>query len=103
MARFKWNWSKKSEIYENIVRRVPGVGMSTYAEAQKRTAIAEAIMAPHHANNAPKREPGDSVSYLTTSRGSQGVDAFINLHDADGGALAIEGDIAPLRKAVGRR
>ena len=103
MARFKWNWSTESEIYRNIVRRVPGVGASTYAEAQKRTAVAEAIMAPHHANNAPRRKPGDSVSYLTTSRGGQRVDAFINLHDADGGALAIEGEIAPLRKAVGRR
>lgn len=97
MADMKWKWASKSEIYKNIVRRVDGVGKSNHAWAVKRAAESQARLAPHNANNAKRRaEEGKHMSYVTSTRGALGVDAFVNLHDPDGAAAIIESKLGIL-------
>ena len=100
MAKITWNRPTPSGTYEQIVRGVPGIGAATYAKAQSIAPVAEAIMAPHHANNAARREPGESISSISVSKGMVS-DACVNLDDRDGGSIGINHHIRPLHKAAG--
>lgn len=91
MADFRWRWPSQSVIYRNIVRKVPGVGLSTFAEAGRIGARARAIHAVHSAHNAPRRAvDGTQASYISVDRGALRVDSFVNLHDPDNRAGYIE-------------
>lgn len=101
MAKLTWYGAKgpPDEVYRRIVRGVPGVGEAVYAKTVEIAAKAEARLTPHNLNSDKTREPGESRSHITTDRGDI-VDGFVNLEDADGGALAIEWDLAILRGAA---
>lgn len=98
MARITW-FGTKSDTYRKIVREVPGVKASNVEKAEEIKTKAEAILAPHHANNAPHREPGDSISSLSVEAGR--VDGYVVLTDEDGGAGAIEAFLQPMKKGAG--
>lgn len=98
MAKVEW-YGTRSDTYRKIVRGVPGVKAADIAKAEEIHAKAEMFLAPHHANNAPNREPGDSVSRLSVESGV--VDAYVVLTDEDGGAAAIEYYLAPMKKGAG--
>lgn len=106
MARLKWKYpkrpKKKDKLYRKIVRENKGIGDRTIREAELIGAIARARLAPHSANAAANRRPGESPTYITVDRGSRRVDAFVNMHDPDGAALVIEGKFKILRGAIGR-
>lgn len=97
MAKITW-YGSKSDTYRKIVRGVPGVKAANREKAEEIRGRAEVIMAPHHANNAPHRDPGDSISRFETSSGL--VDAYVTLVDEDGGAAAIEAQIHPMWRAA---
>ena len=101
MTRLVWHGAKgpPDQVYQKIVRGVPGVGESVHAEAQQIGAKATAKLAPHNANSDRTREPGESRSYISVERGDI-VDSFVQLNDADQGALQIEADLAILRGAA---
>ena len=101
MTRLVWHGAKgpPDEVYQKIVRRVPGVGEAVHAEAQQIGAKATAKLAPHNANSDLTREPGESRSHITVERGDI-VDSFVQLNDEDGGAFQIEANLAILRGAA---
>lgn len=82
MAKLTWDGNRR-RTNQKVVRQ-PGIRAATHAEALMQRGRAEAKLAPHHANNAADPRPD---SYFTTSQGT--VDAFVNFHDPDGGALPI--------------
>lgn len=104
MAKFEWIGKAKrvgppdDGLYE-IVANLPPIGRTTYAEAQKVGAKAEAILAAHRA---------EGHSSIRVERGHKRVDAFVYLDDSRGdqAAAAIEFGtsrsqaVAPLRKAA---
>lgn len=98
MAKIVW-YGTESDTYRTIVRKVPGVKAADVAKAEEIRVKAEAFLAPHHANNAPHREPGDSISRLSVESGI--VDAYVVLTDEDGGAAAIEHYLSPMKKGAG--
>lgn len=98
MAKVEW-YGSRSDTYRTIVRRVPGLKAADVEKAEEIRVKAEAFLAPHHANNAPHREPGDSISRLSVESGI--VDAYVVLTDEDGGAAAIEYYLAPMKKGAG--
>ena len=106
MVHLKWEYprrpGKRDKLYQKIVRENKGIGDRTIREAELIGAIARARLAPHSANAATNRRPGDSPTYITVDRGSRRVDAFVNMHDPDGAALVIEGKFKILRGAIGR-
>lgn len=105
MVRLEWEYPPSpvdDEMYRRIVRKNKGIGQRTLREAELIGAIARARLAPHSANAAANRRPGESPTYITVDRGARGVDAFVNMHDPDGAALAIEGKLKILRGAIGR-
>ena len=97
MARIKWKGTV-SDTNRTLVRKVPGVKASMRAKVEMMKPVAEANLAPHHAHNAPLRDHGDSISHIETSSGR--VDAYLSLVDTDGGAAAIEAQLAPLKRAA---
>lgn len=101
MARLVWEGKKgpPDEVYQRIVRRVPGIGTAVHGEALEIGARATARLAPHNANSDRTREPGESRSYIKVERGDI-VDSFVQLNDADQGAFQIEADLAILRGAA---
>lgn len=96
MPKLEW-YGDREDTHRKVVRQ-PGMKAATRAKAEEIAANAEMNLAPHHANNAAKREPGDSISYIETSSGT--VDAFATLVDDDGGAAAIEFYLKPLWKGA---
>lgn len=97
MPKLQW-YGSKANTHRKVVRQ-PGIKATNAAKAEEIEAMAEILLAPHHANNAAKRKPTDSISYIETSSGT--VDAFVTLVDDDGGAAAIEARLGPLKKAAG--
>lgn len=119
MAKLEWvgkaRTLKPDGLYEIVVNQ-PGVGATTYGQAQRVGRIAEMILAPHKAKSSSrkgkKQDPGVEIK---VTRGNKGVDAFVYLDDSasDQAAAAIEfghtnnrtgkrvEGIAPLRKAAG--
>ena len=105
MVRLEWEHPPRpvdDEMYRRIVRRNKGIGQRALREAELIGAIARSRLAPHTANAAANRRPGESPTYITVDRGARGVDAFVNMHDPDGAALVIEGKLRILRGAIGR-
>lgn len=96
MAKIHW-YGPPSTTHRKVVRQ-EGVSDSTESEAHEIAGKAEVLLAPHHASNAPERDPGDSVSRIEVTTGN--VDAFVNLVDDDGGAAAIEFYLAPMKTAA---
>lgn len=109
MAKLEWVGKarniKPDGLYEIVVNQ-PGVGATTYGQAQRVGRIAEMILAGH-------KDKGHARIEVT--RGNKGVDAFVYLNDDRGAKAAaaieyghtnnrtgkrVEG-IAPLRKAAG--
>lgn len=98
MAEFRWRWPSKKLIYQNIVRRVDGVGASTFAEAETIAGRIRPVHAYHSANNAARRlREGKQASYIEVKRGSRKVDAFVNLVDPDNHAIHIEASTGIMR------
>lgn len=97
MARIQW-YGPESHTNTLLVRGVPGIRAYVGAKGIGVREMAEANLAPHHARNAPKRKPGESVSRIEFQQGY--VDAYISLIDEDGGAGAIEFELAPLKRAL---
>lgn len=94
MAAVDWYY-KDNEVLNRVIVRSnrEGIGGATEAEALKALVIAEMLLAPHHANARARevienREPS-APSYLETSKGSLGIDSFLNLVDPEGSAGAI--------------
>lgn len=77
-------WYGDEDATNRILVRSTGVKFETLLIANWIGAIASTRLAAHHANNADDPRADSSVS---VSRGS--VDAFVNLEDPDGGAMAI--------------
>lgn len=98
MAKLTW-YGSPEDTHRMIVRGVPGIKAAVRSEAEGIAGTAEAILAPHHANNAAERDPGDSISHIVVESGI--VDSYVDLVDEDGGAAAIEAFISPLKKAAG--
>lgn len=82
MARIEWYYDDES-LNEILVRR-PGVRAETLFHANLIGAFAYLRLSAHHQNNLDDPRPDSSVN---VSRGT--VDAFVNLDDPDGGAMAI--------------
>lgn len=82
MARVEWYYDDES-LNEILVRR-RGVAAATLFHANLIGAVAYTRLAAHHLNNI--EDPRDDAS-VGVSRGN--VDAFVNLDDPDGGAMAI--------------
>lgn len=97
MARIEWFGNKK-ETHRKIVRGVPGIKATVREKAELIESAATAILAPHHARNAPHRDPEDSISSLSVESGI--VDSYVVLTDEDGGAAAIEYYIGPMKKGA---
>lgn len=102
MAKMEWDHppGPPDLVYRKIVRGVGGIGATTNAKAVEIGARATAKLAPHNANSDKDRKPGESRSRVGVERGSAGVDAFVWLHDEDGGAWAIEGKLNILRSSA---
>lgn len=98
MARVEWD-DPPEGTHRKIVRKVPGVKAVNRAKAEMIRAKAAMFLAPHHARNAPKREPGDSLSRFEVESGI--VDSYVVLVDEDGGAAAIEYQLGPMKRAAG--
>lgn len=101
MARLVWKGKKgpPDEVYQRIVRGVPGISNAVYGEAVKIGAKATARLAPHNANSDRTREPGESRSYIKVEKGDI-VNSYVHLSDGDQGAFQIEADLAILRGAA---
>lgn len=101
MAKLEWYGSSgpPDEVYQKIVRGVPGVGNAVSKEANKIATRAQARLSPHNANSDKTRKPGESRSYVSVERGDI-VDSFVHLNDEDQGALQIEASLAILRGAI---
>lgn len=105
MAVVHWHPKSVSAMNRLIVRSNPGIGAATLAEAEVLGAIAEGIMAPHHANSAARRAATgatDPPSRITVTQGSGGVDAFVNLEaESRVAAASIENETHALHGAMG--
>lgn len=98
MAKIQW-YGTVEQMNRRIVREVSGIKVSVREKAESIHAKAEVLLAPHHARNAPRRDPGDSISRLSVESGI--VDSYVVLTDEDGGAAAIEKFLAPMSRAAG--
>lgn len=78
------DWYGDEDTTNRILVRSTGVKFETLLIANWIGAIAHTRLAAHHANNIDDPRPDSSIS---VSRGT--VDAFVNLDDPDGGAMAI--------------
>lgn len=85
MARVHW-YGSKSETNRRVVRQ-PGIKAANLAKAEEIVFEAEALLAPHHANNDKRRRPGEQRSRLEATSGQ--VDAYVTLVDPGGAAMAI--------------
>lgn len=101
MARLVWDGAAgpPDQVYQKIVRRVPGVGAAVHGEALQIGAKATARLTPHNINSDRTREPGESRSYISVEKGDT-VDSFVHLSDGDQGAFQIEANLAILRGAA---
>lgn len=97
MPKLTW-YGNRAHTHRLVVRQ-PGVHRVNVETAESIAEKAGGFLAPHHANNADERDPGDSISHIEVTEGN--VDAFASLVDADGGAAAIEYYLNPLKKAAG--
>lgn len=82
MADVEWFYNDL-ELNRILVRRGP-IKAETMFQANLIAAFGYVRLQAHHMNNADDPRPDSSVS---VSRGT--VDAFVNLDDPDGGAMAI--------------
>lgn len=104
MARLEWYYEEreKDDQLHRILANFPGVGKRNFREAELIGAKAVSIHTPHARNNDEQASHrGESRSSINVMRGSKKVDAFVNLDDPDGGALAIEGKLNIVRRAAG--
>lgn len=85
MAKVQW-YGSKSETYRRVVRQ-PGIKAANLEKAGEIVIEAEALLAPHHANNDKRRRPGEQRSRLEATSGQ--VDAYVTLVDPGGAAMAI--------------
>lgn len=85
MARVQW-YGSKSETNRRVVRQ-PGIKAANLEKAGEIVIEAEALLAPHHANNDKRRRPGEQRSRLEAASGQ--VDAYVTLVDPGGAAMAI--------------
>lgn len=102
MAVIVWRYPevpKNDRLYQRIVREHPKIGRANFRIASRIGAMARMNLEPYHAHRDPLREPGESRSYITVEQGSRKVDAFVNLNDADGGALGVHWETGALTKA----
>ena len=75
-----YSWRRVNKIVSNL----PGVGTAVYEQAVTIGGKAERRLATH-------RHPfDDTMSSVDVTRGTGGVDSFINLNDTGGGAVGIE-------------
>lgn len=82
MAHLEWYYDE--ETLNQILVRRPSIRAETMFQASLIGALAYMRLQPHHMNNADDPRADSSIS---VSRGT--VDAFVNLDDPDGGAMAI--------------
>lgn len=85
MAKVQW-YGSKSETNRRVVRQ-PGIKAANLEKAGEIVIEAEALLAPHHANNDKRRRPGEQRSRLEATSGQ--VDAYVTLVDPGGAAMAI--------------
>ena len=104
MADLEWYYpetEKGDRLYQILVRK-KAIGVKTRRAAGVIGATARSLHTPHARNNDRRAAvSGEGRSSISVTRGSSGVDAFVNLDDPDGAALAIEGKLNILRRAAG--
>lgn len=103
MANITWYYpetKKNDKLYEILVRQ-PGMSAATFTVAEEMSAIAEALLEPHHIKNAARNAEGDrSPSSISVTKGS--VDSFVNIDDqSDGHAHHVERETRVLEMASG--
>lgn len=104
MAHLEWYYEEreKNDQLHRILSNFPKVGKRNFREAELIGAKAVSIHTPHARHNDERAaEYGEGRSSISVTRGTKKVDAFVNLDDPDGGALAIEGKLNIIRRAAG--